>query len=1825
MLRSIVRRFLKLVIISVMFIAYLPASAVPVLAADLDVGISGLSVSYDSGSWSAAGNSLSGSATGKAKGTCDDAASQTSTLTLTNRRSSAAQLSFDYSKPVLAAGGSVKIDGTAVTAAGSFVREIPAGGSVTVVILSGNAGAYTSSVSLTNISLITSASVTTTFRPAEANGTYQVDSETITETKQITRNSTESYLLTAQPAGGYKLEGWYSETQGAFLSRDTQWRAYFETPQTIRPVFIPTDAPVWEAGEKWFTDLNEAVSFAESADTEKITLMDSGTLSAGTYTIPAGKSVLIPYDNASTLIRQDPVLVTSSAPSTPSAFRKLTMASGARIIVNGTLAAGGRLNSHNNGYTGANTGAFGWIAMNSGSSIALNSGSFLYCWGYITGAGTVTANPGSKVYEPFEICDIRGGTATSAMHNNDERVFPVSQYYVQNIEAPLTILYGAALNVVGTATVQGMTETPNITFAGSSGALFTLTDGGSLTMRYDPAADRNFYDIYGSSSLNSFSMNVGISINSASYVLPLMENTTIRFHSGTTTCNQDICLIPGFEGIIDSGAVLKIASGKSVYVYDRDQWIGNKFLYPGVDLRNSYYSPTRANANKFSAARMADAKLDVNGTLEAAGRFCTTAGGADIISSEGTGSVVFTNTTSASSTYQAVQANTSISYTEIPVTSARLHNGSPYAGAEEEYTDTSASAEGDTYTYDRELQKWGIYTTYTVSFDDGSGSVTEVPVISGHMVPEPEDPEKEGYVFAGWYNGETEYDFTQPVTEDLILKAKWEKLTYVLKEWKWNEDFSQASAVFVSEQDETITEEVSAEITVEVTEPTCTEDGVKAYTAEVSFDGQTYTDTKEESIPASGHSYGTPEYTWSEDLRTVNARAVCTRDKNHTVEETAQTAEEVTVEPKCETAGEKTLTAVFENEVFETQTRKVVLDAPGHDWDDGTVTKEPGCEEPGIRTYTCRRDPSHTKTEEIPALGHKYQEPRYVWSEDNSTVTAEAVCEHDPEHVVRETVQTTETIRVRPTCETPGERIYTAVFRNAQFAKQTKTAVMEPLGHLWDEGTVVTPPECEKEGTRRYTCQRDHSHTKTETIPALDHIYGDPVYTWAEDNSEVTAEAVCRRDPSHSIRETAVPEEEIVKEAACAEAGERRLTAVFRNALFSTQEKTEEIAVLGHAWGEWIIVKEASEEEAGEEERTCQRCGEKETRAVPPLGHTHHLIHKEAIPAKCEEDGRSEYWVCDKCGKYFADMDGTEEIEEESWIIPALGHKYGNAEYIWSEDNNSVSASAVCEHDPSHVITETVTTTRKTTLEPACETEGIIVITAVFENKVFTAQTKNETVAALGHDWDDGTVTKAPSCEETGIRTYTCRRDPSHTKTEEIPALGHVYQKPEYEWSEDCSTVTAKAVCERDHGHVVTETVRTTETVTVEPKCETPGEKLYTAVFRNILFTKQTRTAELAPVGHDWTEWEVVKEPTKTEPGLRQRKCRRCGETETEEIPVIETVAVTSVELDKTELALKVGESETLTATVLPENADDKSVTWSSSDPSVVTVDENGKVTAVADNGMEDPSTAVITVTTNDGGYTAECTVTSEDPINGFVRRLYSMCLGRKADEHGFKDWTGWLRSGKLTAAQTVQGFFNSPEMEDMELTDEEWVEKCYAVILDRESEAEGKAFWADLRGSGVSNNFILKGFVESREFAELCAKYGITPGKIELTEWRDRNPGVTKFVNRCYTKALGRKAEAGGLNSWCRRILSASNKKAEAIYTATTGFFHSPEFLNKKTTDEEYVTILYRTFLGREPEPEGFNDWVNRLKSGMSRDEVMMGFANSKEFDAIMKECGIE
>lgn len=86
-----------------------------------------------------------------------------------------------------------------------------------------------------------------------------------------------------------------------------------------------------------------------------------------------------------------------------------------------------------------------------------------------------------------------------------------------------------------------------------------------------------------------------------------------------------------------------------------------------------------------------------------------------------------------------------------------------------------------------------------------------------------------------------------------------------------------------------------------------------------------------------------------------------------------------------------------------------------------------------------------------------------------------------------------------------------------------------------------------------------------------------------------------------------------------------------------------------------------------------------------------------------------------------------------------------------------------------------------------------------------------------------------------------------------------------------------------------------------------------------------------------------------------------------------DTIAVTGVTLDKNELTLERRSSDTLTATVMPENADRKGVRWSSSDASVASVTTKGVVTALKEGNAD------ITVTTADGSYTAVCHVTVTD------------------------------------------------------------------------------------------------------------------------------------------------------------------------------------------------------------------------------------------------------
>ena len=177
--------------------------------------------------------------------------------------------------------------------------------------------------------------------------------------------------------------------------------------------------------------------------------------------------------------------------------------------------------------------------------------------------------------------------------------------------------------------------------------------------------------------------------------------------------------------------------------------------------------------------------------------------------------------------------------------------------------------------------------------------------------------------------------------------------------------------------------------------------------------------------------------------------------------------------------------------------------------------------------------------------------------------------------------------------------------------------------------------------------------------------------------------------------------------------------------------------------------------------------------------HEHVLTPTQAKAATCTENGNTAYWTCNggdsPCWRYFSDAEGKNEIEKDSWIIKATGHDWGNISYTWAEDNKSVTAKRICQNDASHFETETVNASSQITKDATCIAKGEMTYTgSAFENEDFEAQTKKEEIAVDpdAHDWGDWVVTKKATKKKAGLKTRTCKNDPTHVETEVIPKKG---------------------------------------------------------------------------------------------------------------------------------------------------------------------------------------------------------------------------------------------------------------------------------------------------------------------------------------------------------------------------------------------------------------------------------------------------------------------
>ena len=253
------------------------------------------------------------------------------------------------------------------------------------------------------------------------------------------------------------------------------------------------------------------------------------------------------------------------------------------------------------------------------------------------------------------------------------------------------------------------------------------------------------------------------------------------------------------------------------------------------------------------------------------------------------------------------------------------------------------------------------------------------------------------------------------------------------------------------------------------------------------------------------------------------------------------------------------------------------------------------------------------------------------------------------------------------------------------------------------------------------------------------------------------------------------------------------------------------------------------------------------TRTVVKEGHK--AVKDAAVAATCETTGKTEGSHCSACNT----------VIKAQTTTAALGHSW---------DGGKVTKAATCTTTGTKTYTctrckktrtETIAATGHkevkdeavaATCETAGKTEGSHCSVC---GTVLKAQT---TVAALGHSWDGGKVTKAATCTTAGTKTYTCTRC-KKTRTETIAATGH------------------KAV----------------KDAAVAATCETAGktEGSHCSVCGTVL-KAQTTTAAL---GHDYGEWKTIKAATYTEPGQAERVCRRnASHKEYRQLPILEKAKI---------------------------------------------------------------------------------------------------------------------------------------------------------------------------------------------------------------------------------------------------------------------------------------------------------------------------------------------
>ena len=513
-------------------------------------------------------------------------------------------------------------------------------------------------------------------------------------------------------------------------------------------------------------------------------------------------------------------------------------------------------------------------------------------------------------------------------------------------------------------------------------------------------------------------------------------------------------------------------------------------------------------------------------------------------------------------------------------------------------------------------------------------------------------------------------------------------------------------------------------------------------------------------------------------------------------------------------------------------------------------------------------------------------------------------------------------------------------------------------------------------GTHKITAT-DKAGNKTEVNVTVNagHSYGEISYTWNEDYSKCTAErtcSVCQQKETETVESVS----KVTQKKSCTLPEITVYTATFANKAFTTQTKDIKTAEAGHTWnddytvdtpatctakgsksihckncdevkdstaidalghdftGKWKVTKKATCTEQGTKERKCSRCDAVETETIPATGHTE--VEDAAVAATCTTAGKTAGSHCSVCNAVI-------KAQEE---IPATGHSW--SEWI-SDGKKEKSTCSVCGQKKYRNTDDTGKIEKEAEVSPDSPFGGASLDTS-----------KEDLIAAKG------IFTPEEKAEvENGVNAriwveISSTENLTEENRQKIEALAKKLM------GSDISNIT---YFDAELFKSVTKDGVSTKSQISEPGAhiEISLRLPESLVSKDRFILRKYKVIRLHDGKVDSLDAEFDKE-TNTLKFVTDR-------FSTYAIAYTDNALASCVTLtpDSKTLTGK-GETVQLIASVTPDNAVNKKLTWTTSDSSVATVDENGLVTAVA-NG-----TAIITVTTEDGEMTATSTITVNIP-----------------------------------------------------------------------------------------------------------------------------------------------------------------------------------------------------------------------------------------------------